>query len=390
MSTIVCLSIVIFFLLLSCFFLLRKIRKDSKHYYNNIHSLSVEYNKSQNQIKQLNGQIDISNQLNKGMFKLIMSKTPFKYVAQMRADVDAALFKEHEYELRTKLRPARTAAEKIRYISEQYKKKYSEYSQMLYKYNFLLSVFPELKYYLDDDETLLHISDFSSIEDAKESRDRVRDWINSEEYKSLSVDERNQLALDRYKARKKTNWEIGIEYELFIGYLLREGKAPFHHKYRVLQYGEINGLNDLGRDIIAERVDVNGNKTICLIQCKRWSERTLIHENSICQLFGTTMEYKIRHNGFSSCTFESIFITTTDLSEMAKEFASQLGVTVLKIPMGEYPMIKCNINNGGKIYHLPFDQQYHNTQIKNDGEFYAMTVKEAVDKGFRRAMKHFM
>ena len=41
-----------------------------------------------------------------------------------------------------------------------------------------------------------------------------------------------------------------------------------------------------------------------------------------------------------------------------------------------------------KIYHLPFDQQYDKCSIKlGSGEFYAMTVKEAEEKGFRRAMK---
>lgn len=52
-------------------------------------------------------------------------------------------------------------------------------------------------------------------------------------------------------------------------------------------------------------------------------------------------------------------------------------------------MIKCNIgNNGEKIYHLPFDQQYYRTEIKSPGEFYAWTVEEAVNAGFRRAFKY--
>ena len=63
--------------------------------------------------------------------------------------------------------------------------------------------------------------------------------------------------------------------------------------------------------------------------------------------------------------------------------------------MGDYPCIKCNIGhdsegNRTKIYHLPFDQQYDNTKIEpNKGEFYAVTVKEAENAGFRRAFKHF-
>ncbi|MFA6944293.1 MAG: hypothetical protein WC220_00200, partial [Pedobacter sp.] len=54
----------------------------------------------------------------------------------------------------------------------------------------------------------------------------------------------------------------------------------------------------------------------------------------------------------------------------------------------KYPVIKCNIaSDGEKIYHLPFDQQYDKTLIKNNGEFYAATVREAENKGFRRAFR---
>ena len=56
--------------------------------------------------------------------------------------------------------------------------------------------------------------------------------------------------------------------------------------------------------------------------------------------------------------------------------------------MNEFPRIKCNINNDGeKIYHLPFDQQYDRVQIINDGEMYATTVTEAEEAGFRRAYR---
>ena len=54
-------------------------------------------------------------------------------------------------------------------------------------------------------------------------------------------------------------------------------------------------------------------------------------------------------------------------------------------------MIKCNINRTTKekIYHLPFDQQYDNVKIDDVGEFFAMTVQEAEDAGFRRAKRWF-
>ena len=74
---------------------------------------------------------------------------------------------------------------------------------------------------------------------------------------------------------------------------------------------------------------------------------------------------------------------------MANEFAKRLDVSIYVVKKGEYPMIKCNISNdGNKIYHLPFDQQYYRTEIKKYGEFYAWTVKEAVNAGFRRAFKY--
>ena len=81
-------------------------------------------------------------------------------------------------------------------------------------------------------------------------------------------------------------------------------------------------------------------------------------------------------------------VITNELSDMAKKFASELGVLVSVRPLKDFPMIKCNINNGDKIYHLPFDQQYYKTQIKLTGECYATTVEEPVEKGFRRARKH--
>jgi hypothetical protein len=77
------------------------------------------------------------------------------------------------------------------------------------------------------------------------------------------------------------------------------------------------------------------------------------------------------------------------LSETAKRFVEILNIKLVIQDMVEFPRIKCNINGANKIYHLPFDQQYDNTQIKNKGEFYAFSVKEAEEKGFRRAMRHF-
>ncbi len=127
------------------------------------------------------------------------------------------------------------------------------------------------------------------------------------------------------------------------------------------------------------------------LQCKFWSSGKLIHEKYIAQLYGSAIEYEISEESYSLFNRKVIpvFITNIELSETAKRFAERLGVIVAKWNMGEYPRIKCNINNGRKIYHLPFDQQYDRTKIKNDGEFYAFNVNEAISAGFIRAKKHY-
>lgn len=339
--------------------------------------------------KDFQSKLNFQTTINKELEKVLKSKTPLRHVAALVADFETAIYEKDVKYLRYKPRPARHAADIVSAIKNSYYQSLEKYKVIQYEYEFILKLFPEIKTYIDVEESIVQMAQFSSIKEVNDNIDRVRLWINDEEYKQLSVDERNQLALDKYKNRKKTKWEIGIEYELYIGYLLREGKAPFNKRYDVIQFGELNGLQDLGRDIIAETYEYGKGKTIYVIQCKRWSDEKLIHENAICQLFGTTMEYQIKRGSHANWNYVPVFISTTELSDMAKEFARRLNVMVLRIPMGDYPMIKCNINGLQKIYHLPFDQQYHNTQIKNEGEFYAFTVAEAVSKGFRRAMRHF-
>lgn len=188
------------------------------------------------------------------------------------------------------------------------------------------------------------------------------------EYSSNDI----QVALNRWKQRSKSDWEIGIEYERYIGYLLeREG-------YKVQYVGATQGVNDMGRDLIATKC----NNTL-VIQCKRWSTSKTIHEKHIFQLHGSTAVLTAEN---PDRVYKSVFITTTELSEKARKCAGICNVSCIEhFAMSEYPLIKCNCNKDGeKIYHLPFDPQYDKIIItKNKKSFYAWTVKEAEDKGFR-------
>jgi hypothetical protein len=151
---------------------------------------------------------------------------------------------------------------------------------------------------------------------------------------------------------------------------------------RVTYQGIFAGLEDLGRDLLAER-----DGTIEVIQCKRWASHKTIHEKHVFQLFGTVVAARIEYPGQE---VTGTFTTTTTLSERAHQFAEQLEIRVEEgVPLVEYPRIKCNVGRGGeRIYHLPFDQQYDNTVVSPErGEVWVATTAEAEAVGFRRAWR---
>ncbi len=201
--------------------------------------------------------------------------------------------------------------------------------------------------------------------------------MSKEEYDKLNTTQRNQLALDRYVSNRKSKWQVGRDYEMYVGY-----KYSLKN-YNIEYSGIIKKLEDMGRDLIATK-----DEEILIIQCKNWSQDKIIHEKHIFQLYGTVVLYQIN----TLYKVKGIFITSTALSEKAKLVANYLNIEVIEnYSLGQFPRIKCNINRQTqeKIYHLPFDQKYDKTIIEpKKGEFYAYTVEEAESQGFRRAFKH--
>lgn len=318
--------------------------------------------------------------------EVFKKQKPFSNCAKMLADFHAVLTEDARNWLLRKKRPMKAYGKTDQVVSGlKHKNKLLEYQykEMLYKYEFLLNVFPELAPYLDDDSSLISVSDYDNFDNMKDDTDRVIYYMSREEYQKLTVTQRNQLALDRYvEGRKKHARDAGYDYEMYCAYRLEQ------NGFSVDRHGISHGLEDLGRDLIARKGDV-----IYVIQCKRYKHDRFVHENTICQLFGTTYHYMKQlmktPSLFEGPRVSPILITSGLVSDTAKQFAKILDIEIRNWPMGDYPRIKCNINGADKIYHLPFDQQYNNTQINKPGEFYALTVAEAEAAGFRRAMKHF-
>lgn len=346
--------------------------------------IKSEYRKKEIELtRRIEARTNVFHDREKKLLGLLKDKSPYNISSLMYADVQTYVFERNKIYLETKPHPAKSSAETVKLMKETAREHARMYREMEYKFYILLDVFPELKSYIDDTsgEALSSLKD-SLLDDVIANYDKVKDYISDEEYKRLSTIERNQLALDRYNARPKSNWTIGVEYEMYIEYYFRKVKG-----YRTIPHGSLKGLNDLGRDIIAEE-DINGKRHVYIVQCKRYAAGKQIHENTICQLYGTAIEYEMSN----STLFQKvvpILYSTVECSPMAKSFADKLGVLAYVVPMGKYPQIKCNISpTGEKIYHLPFDQQYYNTLIDKPGEFMAITVEEAEQAGFRRARKH--
>lgn len=211
----------------------------------------------------------------------------------------------------------------------------------------------------------------SSYED---NGDLFQDYDDTEE-RHIIKKKKAIAELEWYWKKKKSNQEIGRDYERYIGYTYE--KSGYTVDYR----GITQGLHDEGIDLVCKK----SGETI-LVQCKYWAKDKTIYEKHLTQLGGTTSDYKIENP--NERNVKAMFITNIELSDTASKIASNLNIEVKEnTPLDKtYACIKCNINSKGeKIYHLPSDGQYDRTKIVKAGEFYASSVEEAERYGFRRS-----
>lgn len=197
---------------------------------------------------------------------------------------------------------------------------------------------------------------------------------------TITEDKNNQKELDRYVSANHSKEDIGLFYERYIGYIF-ESKG-----WHVIYHGAKKGKEDEGIDLICIK-----NDRVRLVQCKYWSQNKTLFENSIFQLYGT-WQFRVKRKDFAPKRLDAYLITSTVLSEFAKNSAETLDINIkqnFKLNKN-YPKIKCTTTKDGeKIYHLPTDQQYDNIGINKDSRrFYVRTVADAVAKGHRRAYRH--
>lgn len=315
--------------------------------------------------------LDLNTHFNKNFLE--GRKWLAELISQYREAPDQAL----EECLRYKDRPALAAAKEVSRIKKEKKALVKENVLLKSELDTIKEYFPVVEEY--EQEILEETNGFLPMDLTDDSGvDRVRRFMSPEEYKKLPTSERNQLALDRFLKHTSQSY-VGKLFELQLGWEYEQAN------YLVEYTGIQNKKKDRGRDLICKEFAGMGDTLI--VQAKCWSAKKTIFEKHIFQLFGTIFEYKRKH---PREVVRGVFITTTKLDDFAKECAKELGIEIeenYKLRK-DFPMIKCNISSSGeKIYHLPFDQQYDKVKIDKQGEFLALTVKEAEAAGFRRAMR---
>jgi hypothetical protein len=296
--------------------------------------------------------------------------------------------------LARKKHPALKAAEQVREIAKKRREAEKKWRRAKYLLRYWQSILPHLFDFEGEtiDEMIATTLNLPEEEEIEENIDPAIYWQGDAKKKEeLTHQERLQCALDNWRRRPhKSKWQVGRDYERFVAWWY------WKQGFKVIPSGALFREEDLGRDVIATK----GNE-VHIVQCKCWARWRTIYEKHIAQLYGTTMMYRVeeeqKHQPHNLDLFQEklkvkpVFITSTELSSVARRFADILKVEIKeKFKMQDYPLIKCNVSRhtGEKIYHLPFDQQYDRTEVERErGEIYVRTIKEAEELGFRRAFR---
>ena len=206
------------------------------------------------------------------------------------------------------------------------------------------------------------------------------------QYNSLTEQEKRELKLKREIERQKDQLEIGLAFERYYGYLIEQ------EGFSVNYWGIKRGVQDGGIDLVAKK----GKKTT-YVQCKYWSKNTVIRENTVSQLYGSSLNMYLQNGGdideFNKLVkkgdISMVLATHTVLSEEAKNFAKLLGIKYVEnIEMQEYPMVKL-VDGENKIYYIPTDEQYDEIIYNSTSKKYSRckSCEEAEELGYRGAKR---
>ena len=155
------------------------------------------------------------------------------WLAALIADLSYIQDERDAQRLEFKKHPAKAAADAVRAHAQEKKVLRIEKRLVDYRLALMESLFPWLRdiWFRDAEQ----IAEAKASEAGDSSEDPVSKYLTPDEWSKLSVTDRNQRALERYKMRAKSDWEIGRDFERFIGH-------KFDSKgYDVVYHGAIKG-----------------------------------------------------------------------------------------------------------------------------------------------------
>jgi hypothetical protein len=161
-----------------------------------------------------------------GLRSLIQEKFKlFPWLKSAKQELEDVLAKRAAALLIVKKHPALKAAEQVREYREKAKAAEQTLHRIRYRQEYCEYLFPWLADLFDEDIATLMTAVKREQETAIEGehdQDPVRGFLAKEEYEALADAERNQRALDRFISNRKTNWQIGREFERFVGYCMEQ------------------------------------------------------------------------------------------------------------------------------------------------------------------------
>lgn len=126
-------------------------------------------------------------------------------------------------------RKAYSSAQTVRNMRAKMKEEIKSLRIYKLRSTYYEKMFPFLADLIADDEAVLPANEYAEYDQADAATDEAARWLSAEEYGKLSETERNQRALDRYGKRRKTSWEIGRDYEAYIGHMYSQD--GYHVEY---------------------------------------------------------------------------------------------------------------------------------------------------------------
>src|ERR1035437_3479896 len=172
----------------------------------------------------------------------------FPWLAEAYADFHRLEEEAVASYLENKSHPAAKAAQEVR--SAAFRRREAEREARIFRYQikYYENLFPWLTELKGEDVPgeMIKINGGDAV-DGDESDDPAKRWLTPEEFSKLPNSKKYELALERYWTKKKSKWEIGRDYERFIGYEYeRRG-------YKGMYQGIVEGFDDLGRGLICEK-----------------------------------------------------------------------------------------------------------------------------------------